>query len=200
MTTMSMKAAVHSTDRRSTCTFAMPLVAPGTIQFDFNLPERFDLTYIGDDGQKHRPVMVHRALLGSLERFFGIMVEHYAGSFPVWLAPTQAIVLSVTEKANDYAERVVAQMKDAGLRVRVDVRSEKIGLKIREAELEKIPFMLIVGERESESQTVSLRAHGRQDLGTQPVADVIARLRDLDRPGMSQDSDGAGEPHTQQPG
>jgi len=172
----------------------------GTIQFDFNEPERFDMTYIGDDGQKHRPVMVHRALLGSLERFFGIMIEHYAGNFPVWLAPTQAIVLSVTEKTNEYAERVVAQMKDAGLRAHADVRSEKIGLKIREAELEKIPYMLIVGERESESQTVSLRGHGRQDLGAQPVADVITRIRELDNPGMSQAADGADEPHTQHPG
>lgn len=128
------------------------------------------------------------------------MIEHYAGNFPVWLAPTQAIVLSVTEKANEYGERVVAQMKDAGLRARADVRSEKIGMKIREAELEKVPYMLIVGERESESQTVSLRGHGRQDLGAQPVADVIARIRELDNPGMSQSADGADEPHTQHPG
>jgi threonyl-tRNA synthetase len=155
----------------------------GTIQFDFNLPDRFDLNYIGTDGRKHRLVMVHRALLGSLERFFGILIEHYAGNFPVWLAPEQAVVLSVTERTIGYAENVVRQLKDAGVRARADARPEKIGLKIREAEMLKLPYMLIVGDRESQSQTVSLRAHGGQDLGSQTVAGVAARIREASRPG-----------------
>ncbi len=155
----------------------------GTIQFDFNLPERFDLSYVGSDGQKHRPVMVHRALLGSLERFFGILVEHHAGNFPVWLAPEQAIVLSVTEKVEDYAYAIADEFKSSGLRVNVDARPEKIGLKIREAELQKIPYMLIVGDRESQDLTVSVRAHGRRDLGTMSVDEFTARVREENRPG-----------------
>jgi threonyl-tRNA synthetase len=154
----------------------------GTIQFDFNLPERFDLSYIGADGHKHRPVMIHRALLGSLERFFGIMIEHYAGAFPIWLSPDQAAVLSVTDASSGFAETVADQLKSAGIRVSTDTRSEKIGLKIREAELQKVPYMLIVGEREAESGEVSVRARGRQDLGPRSIADVIALIKSEDHP------------------
>jgi len=154
----------------------------GTIQFDFNLPERFDLSYIGDDGHRHRPVMIHRALLGSLERFFGIMIEHYAGAFPIWLAPEQASVLSVTDAASAFAGKVVDELIAAGVRAVADTRSEKIGLKIREAELQKVPYMLIVGEKEAASGAVSVRARGRQDLGTLSIAAVIARIKDDDHP------------------
>lgn len=164
----------------------------GTIQFDFNLPGRFDLNYIGTDGKKHPPVMVHRALLGSIERFFGILIEHYAGNFPVWLAPEQALVLSVTERTLDYAEGVATQLRDAGVRARVDARPEKIGLKIREAEIQKIPYMLIVGDRESQSQTVSLRAHGGNDLGSLSVAEVAARIQGESRPPEGQVSASGG--------
>ncbi len=157
----------------------------GTIQFDFNLPERFDLSYVGTDGKKHRPVMVHRALLGSLERFFGVLIEHFAGLFPVWLAPEQAIVLSVTEKVQEYAEQVTRELRDAGVRVRYDDRPEKIGLKIREAEIQKIPYMLIVGDRESLSHTVSVRVHGGHDMGTKPVEEFAALIRAQDQPGVS---------------
>jgi threonyl-tRNA synthetase len=127
--------------------------------------------------------MIHRALLGSLERFFGILIEHYSGNFPVWLAPEQAVVLSVTDRTLEYAESVVRQLKESGVRARVDARPEKIGLKIREAEMQKLPYMLIVGDRESQSQTVSLRAHGGHDLGTQTVAEFAARIQEASHPG-----------------
>jgi threonyl-tRNA synthetase len=155
----------------------------GTIQFDFNLPDRFDLNYIGDDGEKHRPVMIHRALLGSIERFFGILIEHYGGAFPVWLAPEQARVLSITDKTADYAESVAVRLREAGQRVKADTRSEKVGLKIREAETEKVPYMLIVGEREMQSGMVSLRAHGRRDLGVVSFDEIVERIKSEDRPG-----------------
>ncbi|HUU44378.1 MAG TPA: threonine--tRNA ligase [Acidobacteriota bacterium] len=168
----------------------------GTIQFDFNLPERFDLSYIGADGEKHRPVMIHRALLGALERFFGVLIEHYGGAVPVWLAPTQARVMSITDRSAGYAGNVAAELAAAGLRVETDDRSEKIGLKIREAETQKIPYMLIVGEREQEAGTVSLRARGRRDLGSLATADVIARIRKEDRPASpaSEKSEESGAP------
>jgi len=154
----------------------------GTIQFDFNLPERFDLTYVGSDGKKHRPVMVHRALLGSLERFFGILIEHHAGVFPVWLAPEQATILSVTDKVSGYAGQVRDELSQAGVRVRHDDRPEKIGLKIREAETMKVPYMLIVGDRESLSHTVSVRAHGGQDMGTKSVPEFAELIRAQAKP------------------
>ncbi|MEW5876413.1 MAG: threonine--tRNA ligase, partial [Candidatus Zixiibacteriota bacterium] len=160
----------------------------GTIQFDFNLPERFDLTYIASDGKKQRPVMVHRALLGSLERFFGILVEHHNGLFPLWLAPEHALVLSVTERAAEYARMVAGRLGDAGLRAQVDDRPEKVGLKIREAEMNRVPYMMIVGDREAESQTVSLRAHGGRDLGSHSIDDVIARLQSEDHPATGRES------------
>jgi threonyl-tRNA synthetase len=154
----------------------------GTIQFDFNMPQRFDLTYVGTDGRKHQPVMVHRALLGSLERFFGILLEHHAGVFPVWLAPEQAVILSVTEKTAGYGGQVQRELSESGVRVRHDERPEKVGLKIREAETMKIPYMLIVGDRESQAHTVSVRAHGGQDLGVKSVAEFAELIRAQNKP------------------
>jgi threonyl-tRNA synthetase len=136
-----------------------------TIQFDFNLPERFDMSYIGEDGQAHRPYMIHRALLGSLERFFGVMIEHYAGAFPSWLAPVQAKLLPISKDNLDYAHETCRELSEAGVRAEVDERNEKIGAKIRDAELQKIPYMLIVGRRDQEAGTVSVRRRGEGDLG-----------------------------------
>ncbi|MCS6817560.1 MAG: threonine--tRNA ligase [Blastocatellia bacterium] len=153
----------------------------GTIQLDFNLPERFDLEYVGEDNRPHRPIMIHRAILGSLERFFGILIEHYAGAFPLWLAPVQAIVLPITDKQNDYARAVQERLRAAGLRVDVDLRGEKIGAKIRQAQLQKIPFMLVVGAREVETETVSVRERGRGDTGAVPVAAFLERALHLIR-------------------
>jgi len=147
-----------------------------TVQFDFNLPERFDLHYTGADGAFHRPVMVHRALWGSVERFFGVLIEHYAGAFPVWLAPVQVTVLPVSEKVNDYAENVAGALRAAGFRVELDARSEKLQAKIRDAQLQKIPYMLVVGGKEAAAGTVSVRSRSRGDLGPQPLADFQAEL------------------------
>lgn len=148
-----------------------------TVQIDFNNPERFGLSYVGDDGAAHRPIMIHRALLGSIERFFGILIEHYAGVFPTWLAPVQAKVLPITDKQADYASRVCEQLTDAGLRVELDLRNEKIGFKIREAEKAKIPYMLVVGDRERETQTVSVRKRSGTNVGTMPVTGVKDLIR-----------------------
>lgn len=137
-----------------------------TIQFDFNLPERFDMTYVGEDGAKHRPYMVHRALLGSIERFFGVLVEHYAGAFPVWLAPEQVRVLPLTDDQIEYAEKVSAGLQANGFRVSIDSQSGKIGAKIRQAQMDKIPYMLIVGPKEQESETVSVRSRIDGDQGS----------------------------------
>ncbi len=148
-----------------------------TVQVDFNNPERFDMSYISEDGKPHRPIMIHRALLGSIERFFGILIEHYAGAFPTWLAPTQAILLPISEKFHAYAESVRAQLAAAGYRVETDMRNEKVGLKIREAELAKIPYMLVVGEREALNGTVAVRGRNKADLGAQPVTGVLDTLK-----------------------
>jgi len=137
----------------------------GTIQLDFQFPTRFDLNYIGEDGQKHRPVIIHRTCYGSLERFIGILTEHYAGAFPAWLAPVQVKVLPITERQAGYAEKLAADLFEAGIRVEVDARSEKIGYKIREAQMEKVPYMLVAGDKEMEDQTVSLRKRGEGDKG-----------------------------------
>ncbi len=150
-----------------------------TVQFDFNLPRRFELEYIAADGKAHQPVMVHRALWGSIERFFGVLIEHYAGAFPVWLAPVQAIVLPITDRQNEYAQQVLEQLKDAGIRVEIDSRSEKVNFKIREAQLQKIPYMLVVGQREAEAGKVAVRHRKRGDEGAKPVGEVVAHLRDL---------------------
>ena len=149
-----------------------------TIQLDFTLPERFDLTYVDEDGKEKRPVMIHRAILGSLERFFGVYLEHCAGEFPLWLAPVQAAVLSVSEKAEDYAEKVGRKLKNAGIRYEVDIRADKIGAKIRKSEVSKINVMFIVGEKESEAGTVSLRRRFLGDLGNIKLADIISVLKD----------------------
>lgn len=148
-----------------------------TIQFDFNMPTAFDMTYIAEDGSKQRPYMVHRALLGSLERFFGVLIEHYAGNFPLWIAPVQVAVMSITDAQRDYAAGVADQLAAAGLRVKRFLGSEKVGAKIRDAELEKIPYMAVAGAREAASDQVSLRRHGKGDLGARPVAELIAKLR-----------------------
>lgn len=149
----------------------------GTIQLDFSMPERFDLEYIGEDGKPHRPVMIHRAALGSLERFMGIIIEEYAGAFPLWLAPTQIIILPIADRHADYANEVAARLKAEGLRVSVDSRNEKTGFKIREAQIQKIPYMLIVGDREASEGKASVRKRESGDLGAMPVDEFIASLR-----------------------
>jgi threonyl-tRNA synthetase len=151
----------------------------GTIQYDFNLPERFELEYIGEDNKPHRPVMIHRALFGSIERFFGILIEHYAGAFPLWLAPVQVTVLPITDRVNDYAAEVANELKSAGMRVEANLRSDKIGAKIREAQLQKIPFMLVVGDREMEERTVAVRDRTKGDIGAMPLDEFKAMARKL---------------------
>jgi threonyl-tRNA synthetase len=138
------------------------------------MPERFELSYQGEDNAEHRPVMIHRALLGSMERFIGILIEHYGGRFPAWLAPVQAAVLPVSDNFVDYAQSVAAKLRDAGLRVSVDERTESVGRKIRDAELGKLPFMLIVGERERDGGTASVRSHEQGDLGAVSVDEIPA--------------------------
>jgi threonyl-tRNA synthetase len=149
----------------------------GTCQLDFQMPERFDLAYVGADDANHRPVMIHRALLGSMERFAGILIEHYAGRFPVWLAPVQAIVLPVSDRHNEYAERVVAELREAGVRIDIDGRSESVGKKIRDAELGRFPYMLVVGDREQEAGAVAVRSHQDGELGAMPAGEFAARVR-----------------------
>jgi threonyl-tRNA synthetase len=151
-----------------------------TIQFDFNMSERFDMTYTGEDGQPHRPYMVHRALLGSLERFFGILIEHYKGSFPVWLAPVQVAVLPIADRHEAYARELEAMLKARGLRSAVDGSREKVGKKIREAEVQKIPLLLVVGDKEVERRTASLRVHGQGDKGEVEVARFIDTVKAID--------------------
>jgi len=140
-----------------------------TIQFDFNLPERFDMNFIGDDGEEHRPYMIHRALMGSLERFFGILVEHYAGAFPVWLSPVQVVIIPIADRHVAYANEVETRLKAEGLRLQVDSRSERMNLKIREAQLQKIPYMLVVGDKEVDTSTVSVRLRNGEDKGVQSL-------------------------------
>jgi len=144
-----------------------------TIQCDFTLPERFDLTYVGSDGEKHRPVMLHRVILGSIERFIGVLIEHYAGSFPLWLSPVQAIVLNVTDNQAEYAQKVFEQLRAAGVRVESDLRNEKLGFKIREAQMAKIPYMLVIGDREMEEKTVAPRFRDGKSLDPVSVTDFI---------------------------
>ncbi len=148
-----------------------------TIQFDFNLPERFDLVYIGEDGQEHRPYMIHRALLGSMERFMGVLIEHYAGAFPVWLAPVQAVVIPIADRHQAYAEKVSGQLKEAGLRVEVDLRSDRMNAKIRDAQMQKIPYMLVVGDREVEAEQLAVRLRSGDDLGAMGVDSLIERVK-----------------------
>jgi threonyl-tRNA synthetase len=148
-----------------------------TTQVDFNLPERFDVNYIGEDGLEHRVVMVHRTVLGSMERFFGCLIEHYAGAFPVWLAPVQAMIIPIADQHLDYARKVEAELKSEGIRVEVDERSERMNLKIREAQLQKIPYMLIVGDEEIGSSTVSVRLRSGKTLKAQPLPQFKDRIK-----------------------
>jgi len=147
----------------------------GTIQLDFQLPERFELEYTGADGEKHRPVMIHRVVFGSIERFIGILTEHFAGAFPLWLSPVQVKVLTVGTAQNEYAEKVNAALLAAGLRSEADTRFEKIGFKIREAQMQKTPYMLVVGEREEQEGTVTVRARSGENLGAMPLDEFIAK-------------------------
>ena len=147
-----------------------------TVQFDFNLPERFDLTYQDDQGGRSRPYMVHRAILGSMERFLGVLIEHYGGAFPVWLAPVQAVVIPIADRHGEYAESVLAALVSAGYRAEVDSRSERMNQKIRTAQLQKVPYMLVVGDREAEAGAVAVRTRDSGDLGAMPLAEFVEML------------------------
>ncbi|NTV85010.1 MAG: threonine--tRNA ligase, partial [Bacteroidales bacterium] len=144
-----------------------------TIQVDFNLPERFKVEYIGEDGNPHQPIMIHRALMGSVERFFGVLIEHYAGAFPLWLAPVQVMILPITEHQHEYAGKIKELLLKEEIRVEVDLRNEKVGYKIREAEVQKIPYMLVLGDQEVQGQQISLRQKSKGDLGKMPVEQFI---------------------------
>ena len=148
----------------------------GTIQLDMQLPERFELEYVGADGEKHRPVMIHRVVFGSIERFIGVITEHFAGAFPTWLAPVQVRVMPITDRAADYAKSVAEKLNEHGIRVETDLRNEKIGYKIREAQTQKIPYMLIVGDKEAENGTVSVRTRAGGDEGAVAVEDFIEKI------------------------
>jgi threonyl-tRNA synthetase len=150
-----------------------------TIQFDFNLPDRFDMTFVGADGKDHRPYMVHRALLGSLERFFGVLIEHYAGAFPVWLAPVQAKIIPIADRHMAFADQVMVRLKAAGLRAEVDDGGDRMNAKIRNAQLAKIPYMLVIGDREQDNDAVAVRLRSNEDLGAMAVDDFIARVQAL---------------------
>src|SRR4029079_13489492 len=148
-----------------------------TIQVDFNLPARFHLEFVDRDGTRRAPIMVHRALLGSMERFFGCLIEHYAGAFPLWLSPVQAVIIPISDvKHMAYAEQVVAQFQAAGLRAEIDASKERMGAKIRQAQLQKVPYMLIIGDKERDAGTVSVRLRSGDDLGAQSVAALITRM------------------------
>ena len=150
----------------------------GTIQLDSQLPERFELEYTGEDGQKHRPVMIHRVVLGSIERFIGVITEHFGGAFPVWLAPVQVKVLPITDRTNDYAVSIAEKLDKLNIRVETDLRNEKIGYKIREAQMQKIPYMLVVGDKEAEAGNISVRTRSGGDMGVMSLEDFIARVQD----------------------
>ena len=150
----------------------------GTIQLDMNLPERFDLTYTGPDGQEHRPVMIHRVVFGSIERFIGILTEHFAGAFPLWLAPVQVRLMTITDRADEAAKAVQAKLEDAGIRTEIDLRNEKIGFKIREAQVQKIPYMLVLGDKEAENGVVAVRKRGEGDIGQMTPDELLAKLKE----------------------
>jgi threonyl-tRNA synthetase len=153
----------------------------GTIQLDYQLPGRFDLEYTGSDGEKHCPVMIHRVVFGSIERFIGVITEHFAGAFPVWLAPVQVEVMNITDRSAEYTKAVTAKLGEAGIRAESDLRNEKIGYKIRETQGQKVPYMLIIGEKEAESGTVSVRTRSGGDMGSMPLADFIAKVQEQTR-------------------
>jgi threonyl-tRNA synthetase len=146
---------------------------------DFLLPERFELEYTGEDGQKHRPVMIHRAPFGSLERFIGILIEHFNGAFPVWLSPVQAVIIPITDRHNEYAQQVAEELAKSGIRVEVDDSNNRMNAKIREAQLQKVPYMLIVGDREVEGNAVAVRTRDNEDHGAMPLADFKQHATEL---------------------
>jgi len=150
-----------------------------TLQFDFNLPERFDMSFVNQKGEQEKPYMLHRALFGSFERFIGLLIEHYAGAFPVWLSPVQSMLLTVTDRHIEYAETVHAKLMDAGVRSEKYFENEKLGYKIRQAQMQKVPYMLVIGDREVESQTVAPRFRDGRNLGAMPVDQFIALVREM---------------------
>jgi threonyl-tRNA synthetase len=150
-----------------------------TVQFDFTLPKRFNLSYIGPDGQPHQPVMLHRALLGSVERFLGVLIEHYAGAFPIWLAPVQVVLIPIAERHQGYARTVMERLVSAGLRVELDDRNEKMNYKIREAQNSKVPYMLVMGDKEAQSGQVAVRNRFQGDEGAQPLDGFLEKIRAL---------------------
>jgi threonyl-tRNA synthetase len=150
-----------------------------TVQFDFTLPARFELEYVGEDGERHQPVMVHRALFGSVERFFGVLIEHYAGAFPLWLAPVQVGLVPISERHHEYAKKIEAELKAAGLRVEVDDRNEKMNGKIRDFANQKVPYILVFGDKEEAAGSVSVRTRGKGDQGTLPLGEFIAKAKAL---------------------
>ncbi len=151
-----------------------------TVQIDFTLPERFDLEYIGEDGQPHRPVMIHRGIISTLERFMAFLIENYAGAFPLWLAPVQAVLIPISdEKHGEYAESVAERLREAGLRVEVDARHERMNLKVRDAQLQKIPYMLVVGDKEAAADAVSVRLRSNENIGAMPIADFIRQAQEF---------------------
>jgi threonyl-tRNA synthetase len=158
-----------------------------TVQFDFNLPQRFQLEYVAEDGTRKQPVMVHRALYGSVERFFGVLIEHYAGAFPVWLSPVQVAMIPIAERHCAYAEEVAAQLRAAGVRVEVDARNEKMNAKIREHAMQKVPFLLVVGDKEAEANKINVRTRGKEktdDMGTAEFVEKIRKLIAEKSPGL----------------
>jgi len=150
-----------------------------TIQFDFNLPERFQLEYGSEDGSRKQPLMVHRALYGSIERFFGVLIEHYAGAFPVWLSPVQVAMIPISERHKDYAEKIAAQLKGVGIRVHVDARNEKMNAKIREHAMQKVPFLAVVGDKEAEAGRVNVRSRGKEKTEDMPAAEFVEKVKGL---------------------
>jgi threonyl-tRNA synthetase len=150
-----------------------------TVQFDFNLPARFGLEYVAEDGTRKQPVMVHRALYGSIERFFGVLIEHYAGAFPVWLSPVQVVLVPIAERHVDYANKVAAMLRESNIRVEVDARNEKMNAKIREHAMQKVPFMLVVGDKEAEAGKVNVRTRGKEKTEDMTAEDFAARIRQL---------------------
>jgi threonyl-tRNA synthetase len=150
-----------------------------TVQFDFNLPARFELEYVGEDGARHQPVMVHRALFGSVERFFGVLIEHYGGAFPLWLAPVQMGLVPIAERHLEYAQQVKAQLELAGMRVALDGRNEKMNAKIRELTLQKVPYVLVLGDKEAEANSVSVRTRSKGDGGSMPLIDFIEKAKSI---------------------
>jgi threonyl-tRNA synthetase len=149
------------------------------VQFDFNLPARFGLEYVAEDGTRKQPVMVHRALYGSVERFFGVLIEHYAGAFPVWLSPMQVVMIAIAERHVEYANKVADQLKAAGVRVQVDARNEKMNAKIREHAMQKVPFLLVVGDKEAEAGKVNVRTRGKEKTEDMAAAEFVEKIKKL---------------------